>query len=238
MNIIRFLSIDSTNEYLKKNYENLNHETICVANTQTAGRGRYERLWHDDGSSCLFSILLKEKLIQDKISMYSLLTAYATHKVLSKYHKNLSIKWPNDILLNGKKVAGILLESRIKENDIQAIIIGIGINTNTKVFNHEIKNIATSFLKETDQSIDHDSLIIEIFQTLKDSIECLKTDHHHIIHYLNHYHILNNKEISYTENGKHLRGIVKSISHEGKLIITRDQQFYELSSGEIIIEKE
>jgi BirA family transcriptional regulator, biotin operon repressor / biotin---[acetyl-CoA-carboxylase] ligase len=238
MQMIRFSSIDSTNEYLKKNYEHLDHETICVAKTQTKGRGRYNRLWHDDGSSCLFSVLLKEGLFQDKISLYPLAVAYVLHKVLTQYGLELSIKWPNDIYYQHQKIAGILLESTITRNHVDAIIIGIGINTNTKTFPTEIKDHSTSFFLETKTMINHDDLMIKITNGLKEAIPMIKTDFNQIIHYLNTFNYLNNKYISYIEQEKTYQGIVLNISIDGTLEVLRDQKIYQISSGEVLLLKE
>jgi len=238
MHIIRFSTIDSTNEYLKKNYEQLCHETICITKTQTQGKGRYNRSWHDDGSSCLFSILLKDDLDKDKISLYPLAVAYLVHKVLMEYKIELSIKWPNDIYYRDKKIAGILLESMITNHEVQAVIIGIGINTNTIKFPDEIKNQSTSLFIETKQIINHDELILKIIESLNEVLVMIQTDFIRIVNYLNRYNYLKDQRISYIEQGKTYHAKVLKIADDGTLLVLRDQQSYSLSSGEVILIKE
>jgi BirA family biotin operon repressor/biotin-[acetyl-CoA-carboxylase] ligase len=238
MHIIRFSTIDSTNEYLKKNYEHLCHETICISETQTQGRGRYNRSWHDDGSSCLFSILLKDDLDKEKISLYPLMIAYLVHKALMAFKIELSIKWPNDIYYKDKKIAGILLESIITKHDVQAVIIGIGINTNTKHFPDEIKDQSTSLFIETNNIINHDELILRICECLNETTVLIQADFNHIVSYLNRYNYLKDQIISYMEQGKIYHAKVLNIADDGTLLVLRDQERYSLSSGEVLLVKE
>ena len=90
--VIHFESIDSTNTYLKKKYEHYNDFQIISADHQTEGRGRLGNTWLDDGSSALFSILLKRKMEVSLCSKLPLVASVALHKVLNLKIKNLSIK--------------------------------------------------------------------------------------------------------------------------------------------------
>ena len=125
-----FESISSTNTYLKENYNQLDEFTVAYTYHQTNGRGRLGRTWEGSKDNIAFSILLKPK--KQDIAILSLLTGLAVSNAIDTYIKTL-IKWPNDIIINDKKVCGILAESIIS-NQIDAYVVGIGININQTSF--------------------------------------------------------------------------------------------------------
>jgi biotin-[acetyl-CoA-carboxylase] ligase BirA-like protein len=117
---------DSTNLYAKRNVEDLAHGTVIRAKRQTSGRGQFERKWVDLGSGNLFaSIVLKDGKISGGLT---LAVAQAICSVLEGYRLKPEIKPPNDVLINGKKVAGILCESATQGQNLKWVIIGIGVN--------------------------------------------------------------------------------------------------------------
>lgn len=116
--------IDSTNTYLKNHYQNNEDFSVLIARIQTQGRGRYDRVWESDEDLC-FSILFK------KSAPHFMLAPLAVVLALQSFHIEAFIKWPNDIYLSGKKLAGILIES-LYEPQLIASIVGIGINLKDK----------------------------------------------------------------------------------------------------------
>ena len=135
-----FESISSTNTFLKENYKDLDEFSIAYTYNQTNGRGRMGRVWNGGSDNIAFSILLKPK--KKDIAILSLLVGLAVSCAIDRYI-NTSIKWPNDIIINDKKVCGILAESIISDK-IDAYIVGIGINVNRIDFPSDIKDKATS----------------------------------------------------------------------------------------------
>ena len=134
MKELHFESVDSTNTYLKQNYNNLENFTFVSADNQTQGRGRNNRKWISSNDSLLFSLLLKDKKYFDYVNTISILSAYSIVQVLQDYGiNNLSIKWPNDVYVNDSKISGILLES-ISSTNIECLIVGIGINVYQREF--------------------------------------------------------------------------------------------------------
>ncbi|WP_051615771.1 biotin--[acetyl-CoA-carboxylase] ligase [Haploplasma modicum] len=136
--IIHLDIIDSTNDYLKREYLNLENKTIVKAGYQTLGRGQFDRLWQSESNqNLLFSILYKNYEL-DKISDLKILIKDSLLKLLSKYNIKGTFKEPNDILVNGKKILGILIESKINSNSnyYDYVIVGIGININQTLFNN------------------------------------------------------------------------------------------------------
>ncbi len=144
MKHIHFKEIDSTNSYLKKHYEELDHMTIVSADYQTKGRGQRDHIWYGDKDSLMFSILLKEGINDIDINEMPFLAAGWLKDALLKYCDDITIKHPNDLMIHGKKVAGILVESIIMGNEVLAVVIGFGINVNQKKFPPELEGNATS----------------------------------------------------------------------------------------------
>lgn len=138
MTIIKFDTLPSTNDFLKENYNSYHNEDVIVALRQTNGRGRFKRIWYSN-DDLTFSIIFKENNYH-----HNLIAPLAIYYALKKYNIHTSIKWPNDIYLNGKKLGGILCES-IFEGDIKKCdIVGIGLNTSP----HFEKDINSSYIPE------------------------------------------------------------------------------------------
>ena len=150
----------------EKGYE---HGTLVVAGHQTGGKGRRGRNWHSpQGSSIAMSLILKPKLEAEYASMLTLIQAMAVAKAIEEVcGLKAQIKWPNDILVNEKKVCGILTEMNLEMMEISSIIIGTGINVNQDSFPEEISEIATSLKiekKRTQSRVDLIEHICELFE--------------------------------------------------------------------------
>ena len=109
---LHFDEIDSTNNYLKNSYQLLDNFTFVSADYQSKGKGRNDRVWESiKGSNLMFSILIKDPKLIEVSTILSLVTAVEISRLLESYSiNNVSIKWPNDVLVNDKKICGILLE--------------------------------------------------------------------------------------------------------------------------------
>lgn len=123
--IYAFDEVTSTNDILKQQYHTYEDHSVILAHKQTKGRGRFARVWESD-DDLTFSILLKENAPNELIAPLSVVYA------LKQYGIEAFIKWPNDILIHGKKICGILIESIYEGNEKVASIIGIGINLSKK----------------------------------------------------------------------------------------------------------
>ncbi len=134
--------IDSTNEFLKRNYKSFHDGAIVVAIKQTAGKGRMGRSWYSPEGGLWYSVLFKPK-IHINLHMYTKIFSIAIVEVLRKLKIKAYIKWPNDIYYNGKKLCGILSEAVSVNDRVVAIIVGIGLNVNNDI-PEELKNVAVS----------------------------------------------------------------------------------------------
>lgn len=142
--ILKFDEVTSTNDLafdLAKESKAWHH-FIIVADTQTKGRGRQDRIWQSGKGNLYFSLILQPE-VTDFISNYSFLTACVLGDVLSFYGIKTQYKWPNDIILNDKKLSGILLQLQ-KINKVNNLVIGVGVNLITcpeyaiSLINHNI----------------------------------------------------------------------------------------------------
>lgn len=163
--IYYFDSIASTNDWLKQHTESEKQGTLVLAAMQTKGRGRLNRPWFSvKDKNIAMSILIKEGLTNDNHAKISMLVAVAICEVLQNYC-DARIKWPNDILIHGKKCGGILIETVCKRES-SFMVIGIGLNVNNDAFDSSIASLATSIFLETGQWSDITVLITQIYQTI------------------------------------------------------------------------
>lgn len=164
INIIHFEKLNSTNAYALEHFEELNNGDVITTDIQLKGRGRFDRKWEGDFSDDIYmSVILKPK--EDNFP-YPNLTQYlsvVTNRVLNRdYNIKSNIKWPNDILFEGKKLAGILSEGKIINNKIAGVVLGIGINVNRE--NFENLPLATSLKIISGNSHDKQVLINKILE--------------------------------------------------------------------------
>lgn len=170
MIIKKFKKIDSTNELAKK----LRPKpwTIILAEEQKKGYGQIGRSWYSPKGGLYFTLVLPKVKI-DNLQFLTLLVAFSIAKVIKeKFGLEPFIKLPNDIYINQKKVAGILIEN-IMGKKLLFSIVGIGINTNIDSFPKELKNIATSFKIELGKKIKNEELLKEIIYEIKEQIKVI-----------------------------------------------------------------
>ncbi|MDQ6955350.1 MAG: biotin--[acetyl-CoA-carboxylase] ligase [Mariprofundaceae bacterium] len=128
-NIQHFETLDSSNREAMRQAEGGAIEgTVIFTDCQTAGRGRLGRTWHTVQNALAFSMVLRPPLAPEKVPQLSLLTAVALQQALCQYCDHIRIKWPNDLLIHGAKVSGILTEMRAEPGLVHAVVVGIGIN--------------------------------------------------------------------------------------------------------------
>ncbi len=151
--IIRLKEIDSTNSYLKDKSEVLQRNgLVVIAEMQVSGRGRAGRKFTSvKGNNVTFSVVLHPNLPLEEIQIFALLAGVAVARVLENYVKNIRLKWPNDVLVNEKKICGILLETiNIPDHSFPVLIMGIGLNTKgcPNDYPEELQNIVTTIESE------------------------------------------------------------------------------------------
>ena len=175
MKEIHFAEIDSTNRYLKDNYSSLEDMTLVTADYQSAGKGRGTRRWESNaGANLLMSLLIKDEKLYPLYRRISLTAALSVAQTLeSRGVKKAMIKWPNDVYVEGRKICGILLESVVREQ-MECLIIGIGINVNQTDFADDLRHPATSLKLITGRETDLDQLKESCISQLVSNLDRLK----------------------------------------------------------------
>lgn len=166
--VIHFEEMDSTNKYAKEN--NLPTDGIVITSHQKDGKGRFGRKWltaHDEDLT--FSLVKKFKISVDNIHLVNFYTSYILSETLKQFlltHKNMHIhlKWPNDVLLNKKKICGILLDVSGLNEAEKSFIIGIGLNINKREIPEDIAHKATSLANESKTIHSIEELLISFIQ--------------------------------------------------------------------------
>lgn len=166
--------IDSTNSFAKtvKNEDDM----LVLTDLQTNGRGRLERKWHSENESSLTFTIKKHFDIPaeniNAVSYYASVSVFQAiknfiHSREFKHDIDITIKWPNDILLNGKKLCGILIENNLNNNDF---IIGVGINVNQTVFQKELHDTAISLKQYFGYNINCSELLVQILDKFEENL--------------------------------------------------------------------
>lgn len=155
MNFLLFDEIDSTNIWAKEHFFELQDRTVVVAKSQTKGKGRFDRKWVSQPCGNLYmSIVLKLESTQN-VSNLTQLMSVCCAEIISQYNISTNIKWPNDVLVSGKKISGILNEIVNKDGKYQGCVLGIGVNLNMSDNNlSSITQPYTSLFLETGSEVD------------------------------------------------------------------------------------
>lgn len=228
MNRIHFDKIDSTNSYLKREFSKLPSFTFIDSNYQSEGRGRLGRQWDSKpNENLMFSILLKEKEFIDKFESISLLIGVSVLKTLKSLDvEDVSIKWPNDVYVKGKKICGILLESV----NLECLIIGIGLNVNQKDFNNLN---ATSIHVEKNEPYSIDDVKDALYDQIIKDLNELKTGSSKYLDTVNKFNYLENKKVLGCINNVWEEVEVKYINKKNHLIALFNGKEVEFYTDEI-----
>lgn len=232
-------TIHSTNTYAKENIEKFEDKTVIYTNKQTAGRGRFVRKWVDLGCGNLYMTIVLKPSTEFK-PVYSNLTQYLslkTCKVLETYGVIPSIKWPNDNLVNNKKISGILSEAVFKGQKLQGLAIGIGVNLNANLADVQAipDRIATALNLETGNKIDRDEFMDLLLKEFFSDYEKFLSGGFELIReeYLK-YSVLIGETITVQHLNKQLKGKFETVNTDGTIRILTDHGIENLSIGDII----
>ncbi len=168
-NFIYCDEIDSTNSFLIKSDQYNKQGSVLLAEFQTNGKGRKNRTWISSKDQNLtFSVLLRDNFKPATIGILNLGAAVAVAQSLENlYQFKVELKWPNDVLVDGKKIAGILAESSSKGSNIDRIVIGIGLNVNQANFTGKFNIIPTSVRREFHQTVSREKLLSEVLNNFE-----------------------------------------------------------------------
>lgn len=236
-----FEELDSTNirinELAKDGAE---HGTVIVADRQTAGKGRRGRTWESPpGTNLYFSILLRPQIATEKASMLTLIMAYSTAKLLrEKWNLQAEIKWPNDLVISGKKICGILTEMSLDGTKIGHVVVGTGINVNVTEFPEELENKATSLYLESGLLFDRKKLLNEVLKEFwKQYNNFLEVQDLSFMRDSYNEMLVNRKrEVLVLEPGNEYQAIAQGISDTGELLVEKkDGSKTSVYAGEVSV---
>lgn len=215
---------DSTNQDIKDlAIQGVMEGTVVYADVQTAGRGRRGRSWLSErGDSLLFSLLLRPDIAPDKASQITLLMALAVTKLLrEQYDLDANIKWPNDIVIHGKKICGILTELHPDGKGNYFIIVGCGINVSQKTVGDELKDVATSLFLESGFLISPENLLSGVLFEFENYYDRFlpKENLEEFTEEYNAWLISRDKEVRVLDPKGEFTGISKGINEKGELLV-------------------
>ena len=222
-----FETIDSTNTFAKQlPAEEAVHGLVIQAEEQTAGRGRLQRTWESPaGTNLLFSVVLIPESSVEKISLLPFAGALAVADAIeSVTGLSCSCKWPNDVLVNGKKVCGMLLESVAGMHGISRVVLGIGINVNQEEFPEELQWKATSLRNELGRVVDRSALFCSVLAELEARYDQLMHfPSERLMHDWKMKALLFGKRITVLENEFSFAATAVDVAEDGGLVIRTDE---------------
>jgi len=228
--IISLPSCHSTNDLMAQmSAKNKLHEgAIIITQHQTKGKGQRGNQWNSpEGKNLTFSIFLKPNFLkpaqQFELNRMVSLALLDVVKDLSEEAK-VFVKWPNDLILNKKKVAGILIENSINQNGISESIVGIGLNVNQS---ENLLSTATSLAKQFEQDFDLEKVLLQIVQRLEHYYLIVRSGDFRFIHELYESKLYLKDKVAYYEDaiGK-FNGIIRKVHPDGVLEIEDESGIY------------
>lgn len=230
MNIIKLNAIESTNSYLKDliHSTELENFTVVVAENQTAGRGQMGSVWEvEPGKSLTFSVFVRcVDFDVDTQFYFNMCVSLACYEVLKRHTSvNLKVKWPNDIMAEKDKIAGILIENSIRGQIILASIVGIGINVNQLNFPEHLTGV-TSLAKITGRTFDKEKLIFELVQEMKEQLEHFENKKFNEIksNYLKSLFEFQKPRMFELASGTLFLGKIVDVNSSGQLVVENEQE--------------
>ena len=231
-NHIQLDDVSSTNLYLRKliKDKSINENILVSTNYQEKGRGQRSNIWESEKNmNILISFLYVHPTNNYDLFKFNMLISLAIYDFLSKYFKTgLKIKWPNDLMINNKKIAGVLVQNI--ESNFKSII-GVGININQK----EFKNFspqATSFSNELNKEFNRNALILELMNNFEN----------YLINYFQFNDLKNSymlkiykfkQQTNFLNNLKQFKGEIMNFNSSGEIIIKRGDEFLSFKNGEV-----
>ncbi len=234
-NFIYSDEVESTNSVLLNSKEFSQNGTVLLAEFQSKGKGRKDRVWISNaGQNLTFSILLKSDLKDYKLSLINLGASIAVAQGIENlFQLDAELKWPNDILVNKKKIAGILIESSSKGSKLNKVVIGIGINVNQPNFPGKFDIQPTSIRREFHELVNRERLLSEILNNFEDILLIIKSDPNKILNDWRSRCKMIGEKIKIVEGDKIKVGIFDDIDENGILILKSGDKTEKIHFGDV-----
>ncbi len=234
-NFIYADTIDSTNSFLLNSEKKYNDGTTLLAEFQEKGRGRIQRPWQSSkGKNLTFSILLNKKLDKYIPNHINLAASLAVSQSIEHlYQLKTDLKWPNDVLVNKKKISGILLESKSKGSFLEKIVIGIGINVNQTKFDGEFKIQPTSIKYEKRQIINREILLSEVLNNFEELLELSKRNSKKLLDTWRDNCRMLGENVKIEHNNETKYGVFYDIDANGFMLLKDGDKFEKITLGDV-----
>lgn len=214
------------------------HGLVIVADAQTEGRGRQGRTWHSPPEeNLLVSILLRPALPLADAPLLALAVGLALRSAVASFigeRSDLGIKWPNDLLCEGRKLAGVLIETQVQGNELLGVVTGIGLNLGTRVFPPELAGAATSLSLLGAGDLSREAVLVSVLAEVDRAVRTLQTGGRAaLVPELVRYDVLRGRRV----NVEGVSGRAEGIDMNGRLLV-RDSLGHQhaLVSGHVIVE--
>ncbi|MDR2395464.1 MAG: biotin--[acetyl-CoA-carboxylase] ligase [Endomicrobium sp.] len=205
--------------------------TVVIAEKQTTGYGRIKKVWNSNNGGLWFSVLLKPLLHPEESAKLALLLSIALKKTFDFYNVDSKIKWPNDILINNKKIAGIIIEMSAEQDIVNWIVAGIGINVNNEL-PKDLKKISISLKEIINKEIDRTEFICKFFTNFEKLYTSFKKeDFKQFLKEYNDNLLYKNKCVTVDTGYNTITGINLGIDENGMLILNTKNELKKIMSG-------
>jgi BirA family biotin operon repressor/biotin-[acetyl-CoA-carboxylase] ligase len=239
-NLYHFYSVDSTNAFalrLLGRAQNVPHGSLILAESQTAGRGRMGRSWHSEPTSGLYlSLILKPAIAPALAALLTLGCAVALHNAVERTTRlDVDIKWPNDLLIDGKKVAGILAEIQADLDRVHFLVIGVGLNVNHSQLPSDLTERATSLRLAAGHPQSRQEILLDFLEEFEILVDRFHTEGPGIIvsEWSRHSSFANGRRVEITDGLRTVKGVTRGLNSIGALRVETPDGFEELYSGEV-----
>lgn len=233
---LHFTQVDSTNVEAKRLLDNgeAKEGLVITADLQTQGRGQYGRVWESEvGLNIMMSVVVSPIFIKiaDQFAL-NILSSLAVTDVINDYCESTKVKWPNDVYVYNKKIAGILIQNYIQGDRIKHSIIGIGLNVNQSTWPDDVPN-ATSLCLESGELLEKEIIIKALCHKLDERYKRLPIDSKSM--FSEYQKNLFRKDVPsiFEKNATQLEGTIKGIDDMGKLLIDHNSVIHAYNHGEI-----
>ncbi|NIP37692.1 MAG: biotin--[acetyl-CoA-carboxylase] ligase [Candidatus Dadabacteria bacterium] len=220
--------VDSTNDYaMKLVNEKYVSGSVVIADIQYAGKGRLERKWHSPrGLNLYMSFILSPRIKAAEVNILTFISSIATVDTLAKYSIQSEIKWPNDVLINAKKVSGVLTEINMVKNKLEHVVAGIGVNLNMDsdaLLSSGLSEIATSVYIENGKPVNRNEFLITLLNNLDVFYDnFMKLGKEYIYNQWSSRWYSRDKPVRVVMDNEQFDAICKGLDKEGFMIVQRD----------------
>ena len=221
--------------------QNAPEGTVVIAERQTAGRGRLGRSWISPTGNLLVSVILRPAIPTHKAPLITLMGAVAVVSALrGAAGVGAGIKWPNDILIGGRKVCGLLTELSAEPDRVRHVVLGIGLNTNLRMKDlpEDVRVAATSLSEETGADVDRTALVAELLEQLDRWYNRFLTDEPAVLAAWRDESVTLGRRVRVQGAAERIDGMARDIDKEGRLVVQLDDgTLRQVAAGDVTIVK-